>query len=46
MMKMQNQTQEIPYVRTDGKLKKASVIPINFSLEGLTNEEIQVFYIK
>ena len=34
--------QELPYIRADGKAKKATVIPVNFSLEGLTDEEILV----
>ena len=39
---MQNQLQEISYVIADGKEKKVKVIPVDFSLEDLTNEEIQV----
>ena len=41
-MKTQDNLQEIPYIRTDGKAKRATVIPVGFSLVDLSNEEIQV----
>ena len=33
---------EIPYVRSDGRDKRASVIPVEVSLDGLSEEDIQV----
>lgn len=36
------EVKEIPYVRTDGKAKKAHIVPVSFSLDGLSEEEILV----
>jgi len=39
---MSQQPQLIPYITSGGKEKNATVVPVNFSLEGLSDEEIQV----